>query len=240
MKKLLMVICLLVAVSLSSCSSAFEKAEQPRLRHKGDKAIEYLEEKYGENFTPIIYGFGDYSSDTDTVECYPDWMDPEKEHITIFIHSNGTYGDNYFEYYIRENHEAYIKEQMEPELGPDIKLYQGCSNYEMSSELNKDSTIEDLYRVETNYIFSADAYVKCLDNISDEEVADKMASISDKLLKIGDSFLINVYFVSPEAYDSVSRFDASVVNDAYEKEFKPDGAIVKNLGKIRLTGGESY
>ena len=241
MKRLIIIGLLIIVVAfLGGCAKMSEiisNYEEEKLKEKGEAAIAYLEEKYGEHFTPIIYGFGDYFSDTDTVECYPDWMDPEHEHVTVFIHSDGTYGDNYFEYYNRENLENSVKEEMEPEFGTDIKIHQGCYDSELPSELNKSSTIEEFYKICPKYTFVAHAFIKGTEKIADNELERKIATVSDKLCDTGASFLIYIYVVDPSAYESVSRFDESVVMDAFYKESKPDGIIIKNIGKIRIYSG---
>lgn len=233
---------LIAGIILGGCadmSGGISNTEEEKLNERGEAAIAYIEEKYNEKFTPIMYGIGDYFTDTDTVECYPDWMDPEHEHVTVFIHGDGTFGDNYFEYYNREKLENSIKGELESEFGSDMKIYQGCSDDELPSELDAGSTIEEFYNACPDYIFSARAFIKGTETINDDEFETRVAAVTDRLSDTGRSYLINVYVVDSDAYESVSRFDDSVVMDAYEQDWKADGVVIKNAGEIRIFSGES-
>jgi hypothetical protein len=211
---------------------------EENLKEKGDKALKYVSDKYGEEFFPVTYGLCDYLSDTDIVECYPSWMDPEHEHVSVFVHSDGTFGDNYFEYLVRDDLEAKVSELLEPSFGQEMKVYAGIADSEMPAELDEDSTIEDLYSAIPSYTISADVFVRNNEALSESSFDDLIAASEQKLCDTGKSFILNVFVVDPSAFDSLSREDLSSVMDTYNKTLEPDGAIVLNTAEVMVFLGK--
>ena len=239
MKKRSIISVLVIAgmVCLGGCSimtGDFGSSEGKRLKERGDAAIAYLEEKYGEEFTPITYGLSDYLSDVDVVECYPSWMDPEQEYVSIFLHSDGTYGDNYYEYLKREEIEEYIKNFFCPAFGDEIKVYLSCSKSEMPAELNRDSTVEDFLQQKPEYTFVASVFVNGNDTIPEIEFEQKMADIEENLYKTGRAYILNLYVVDPSAYERIARHETSSVTDIYKEKWEPDGKVIKNAHEVMV------
>lgn len=213
---------------------------EQKMKDKGNQALDYMKEKYGEEFNPITYGISDYLSDTDVVECYPSWMNPEFEHVSIYIHNDegGKFGDNYFEFLKREELEESVKNVIEPDFGSDIKVYQSCSNTELPSELTASSSIEDLYSSMKGYCIWADVFISSDETLPDEEFAQKMNSVKNRFCQTGKSFVIHLYVVDNSAYEAISREDRTAVMDAYQQNWKPDGTVVKNAADMMISMGE--
>ena len=90
---------------------------------KGDKALDYLEQKYGVKFYPNKVIAADLLSTTDRLICYADGMEPEYEAVTVLMREDGTYADNYVDYMFREQIEEYVRPEVEKYF-PEVKLYQ--------------------------------------------------------------------------------------------------------------------
>lgn len=244
MNRLILIIGIItIIITMGGCKKMAEGINgsgEQEMKDKGNAALEYMKEKYKEEFTPITYGISDYLSDTDVVECYPSWMDPKFEHVSIFIHNDegGRFGDNYFEFLKREELEESVKEILEPDFGSEIKVYQSCSNTEMPAELNVNSSIEDLYSSMKEYCIWADVFISGDKNITDEEFAQKMGSVKERFCRTGKSFVIHLYVVDKLAFEAVSREDRAAVMDAYHQNWKPDGVVVKNAEDMMISMGE--
>jgi hypothetical protein len=207
---------------------------------RADGALRYMRDKYGEEFRPVTYDLSEYLSKTDVVECYAPWMDPENEHVSVFVHFDGPlkYGDDYFEYLKRDELEETVSSLLEPELGSKIKVYMGHTHSELPAELTGASTVEDLYEADPGYILWTDVYISDEDNMQPDDFAAKCKSFQDSLAASGRSYVIHMYLVAPFFYDDLSRFDRSSVSEAFNKEWKPDGTVVTNSYNIMIIDGE--
>ncbi|MGN0292248.1 MAG: hypothetical protein ACI4C5_09950 [Lachnospiraceae bacterium] len=209
-------------------------------KSKGDRAIEFVEEKYGIEFEPETYEKADYLSSTDRVHCYAEGMNREEEHVEVTItRENGktVYGDNYFGFWIRPQIEEYIGKIIEEEFS-EFKVYKEDDYENFPNDLTCDSTLEDLFAHDGSYIMSIKVYIKADGSMSEEEYAERMERIKDRLLESNQSYIIYIFAVGEEMYDSISRYEQDEFWHFYVTNQEPDGKNYYYLYNSMIVDGE--
>ena len=184
-----------------------------------DQAMNYMKDKYGEEFKPVCYDLADYLSRKDGVECVVDGMDPEKERIFISVEMENNvlvFHDSYAGTLLRSQMEKYIYEMIKDEFA-DGKVYCDNINTILSDELGRDSSIKDFYTEHPSYRICVKAYVRKGD-ISEDEFGDKIAKIENKLIESGHRFTICIRALENEEYEGVTRFDQKKYQEALNRE----------------------
>ena len=192
-------------------------------KSKGDKAVEFVEEKYGIQIDPQAYESGGFVTDSDTVWCYAEGMDRENEDLLILItKENGetVYHDNYFNYIatpmIEEYASAFFSEQFD-----DFKLYNMDNRSYFANELNYGSTMEDLYTYEPRYLMDVRVFVK-EDGSTYEEYERRMLAVEDSIKKCGRDMAIMLIVVKEEIYEQIERYGEDVFWDSIGPGIEPD------------------
>lgn len=208
MKRTIRILALLSAAILlitlgSGCTSGIYKK-------KGNGAIDYINKKYQREFTPLSYDLSDYLSDSDTVECYTEGMDPEKENVSIYVPKNmwGKYHDNYFDFIVRDEVENHVSEMFKSRFG-ECKVYKSTNGQPLPDELKEGNTIDDLYKLEPNYEIRLQVFLK--DSLSAEEQREGAKEVIEELAKEDRINVIQV-FAAP-GYDSITRYDSGDFSD---------------------------
>lgn len=195
------------------------------MKNAGDKALEFITDKYQKEFTPITYEMSDYLSDTDTVHCYTEGMDPDNEHVEIYVSTEDgktNYSDNYFSFYIRPEAEAYISSIVAKEFS-EFKVYRNDEYEGFPNELTCDSSLDDLYALKPNYWMSVKIYINGDPSMSESEYKNKIQTIENDLISSGHRYNISIFALSDTAYQSIERYTQDDFWVFYSKNPQPDG-----------------
>lgn len=206
----------------------------------GDKALDYIMDKYGKTFIPTGYEVADYLSTTDVVHCYTDGMDPDYERVQILI--NGTkeepiFSDTYFSYIIGPQCEKQVIDIVNKQFS-DVKVYQVPKPCTYPDNLVCDSTLEDLYKEEPNYLIKCNVYIKGHKDTAAASYKLCVDTISSDLSKTGHSFALHIYIINEDIYDGIDRFSQDAFWDRYGAFYEVDGEKVFLKQNIRITNGE--
>ena len=205
-----------------------------------DKAIEYLEEKYGDHFISVGYENADLLSTTDTVYCYEENMNPEEEKVLVYINrANGEvkYSDNYFGYVVRPEVEEWISDIVKTEFD-DVKVYLNRRDTTFPDTLTKENDLEDLYELQPKYLINVRIYVKGDKNTSKEEYEEKTQAIEKMFLETGKCFRISMYVTSDEVYEQMNRYSRDEFRHMFPKLPEVDGKICYHLYEHSIYEGE--
>lgn len=190
-----------------------------------DKAIEYLEEKYGAHFIATGYERADYLSTTDTVFCYEENMNPEEEKVQVLIQrENGEvkYSDNYFGYIIRPEVEQWVSEIVKTEF-EDVKVYMYNDLGVLPDTLTKECNLEDLYQLKPRYLISTYIYVEGDKNIPTKEYEKKTQALEKQFKQIGKSFWLRIYVIDKGVFEKIDRYSRDEFYDLFQKLPEVDG-----------------
>lgn len=228
-------ICIFLSLLNAGCMGITEK-----LRSNGDKALEFISEKYQRDFEPITYEMSDYLSNTDTVHCYTDGMDIENEHVEVYILRDGSeveYVDNYFSFLVRPQAEEFIGDMIESEFD-EFKVYCDDDGGALPNELTHESSLEDLYRVKSDYWMDVKVYIKGNANMSETEYHEKIQRIEQQLLDTNHRYTIYIFAVSDEVYQSLERHKQDDFWRFYIGNPTPDGETYYYLYNNIILDGE--
>ena len=164
---------------------------------KGDKAIDYLEQKYGVKFYPNKVIAADILSTTDKLICYADGMEPEYEAVTVLMREDGTYADNYVDYMFREQIEEYVRSEVEKYF-PEVKLYQsiqyvtemGIQNIDTSTAIEEVLASCESYDIEMMIVIPATSDQK-------SDIENKVKQMLDTLKQKSADFDLRIFAVQP-------------------------------------------
>jgi hypothetical protein len=194
------------------------------MKNAGDKAIRFVSEKYQKEFTPITYELSDYLSDTDIIHCYTDGMDPENEHVEIYLDEKGLstdYHDNYFSFHVRPEAETYIASIVGKEFS-DIKVFRS-NEYEASpDELTSEHSLADLYIAQPDYWMDVKVYINADPSMTETEYAEKIARIENELIETGHRYSLYIFALSNTAFSDIDRFTQDDFWVFYAKNPQPD------------------
>lgn len=213
-----------------------------RMKADANSALQFVNKKYQKDFEPSTYEMADYLSETDRVHCYTEGMNPEKEHVEVYVVRDGEevkYLDNYFGFHIRPEAEAYIGSMVEKEF-KEFKVFRDSEYEAFPNELTCESTLEDLYRVKSAHWMNVKVYINGDDNMSEAEYQEKVQRIEQELLDSNHRYTIYIFAVSDEVYQSLDRYNQDDFWRFYAQNRKPDGEkyfyVYKNTiqdGKVK-------
>lgn len=189
-----------------------------------DSAIDFLEKKYSRDFSLLTYEAGDVLSDIDYVHCVTDGIDTENEDVVVAVlEENGEIilQDNYFFYLIRPEMEGYVADVVREEFD-EVKVYVENDEF-FSNSLTADSSLEDFYRVEDSYRMSVNIFIKGDSAMPEEELEKKVQHIEETLVSSGHSYMVYLFIVSPDMYNSIERYQQEGFWDFYIDNREPDG-----------------
>jgi hypothetical protein len=112
MKKLLLTVVLIIALAGGCNMYASIEEQEKEFKQRIAEASDYIHNKYGDDFTFVEYDLPDYNRNNAKIEYYSSIMDSDHEYFNVFIHENDgviEYGDDYFEYLIRDEMENVIR-----------------------------------------------------------------------------------------------------------------------------------
>ena len=214
--------------------------EEYYYKNEIDKAIEYLEEKYGDHFIGVGYENADLLSTTDTVYCYEENMNPDEEKVLVYINrANGEvkYSDNYFGYVVRPEVETWISDIVKTEFD-DVKVYQSKDLGVYPDDLTKENNLGDLFELEPHYFIHTTIYVNGDKNMTKEEYEEKTKALEKLFMETGKFMGINIYVVNNEVYEQMNRYSWDEFWFMFEKLPKVDGEICYHLYEKSFYEGE--
>ena len=204
MKRLL----LLIGCCLTLCGCGATESE-------ADKAVRFVEDKYGIQVDSYSEGFSD--GDSIPVECRLASGDASGEasgdSFTVWYSGNGKYQDDYFVRSIKDEIVGYYKDF----INADCKVFINDLGFKaVSNEFDKDSSYEDL--LESDYKSVIDVFVNA-DSVENEN--ELYTSISQELGLRGINAELSVYFVMPQAFADLNDESYSeAINSIYDSESK--------------------
>lgn len=173
-----------------------------------EKAMQYMEKKYGQEFSPISYDYAAILSTTDTVECYTEDMDPDHERVFVDLEvADGeiAYHDSYFGYLVREEMEDQIHDVIQKEF-QECKVYRDNVNSVLPDDLTPESDMEDFYKADPSYRMCVKVYVKNEASMTQSEFDDRMHGIEQELLALGKRYTLCLVVLPEDVYKDVDRY----------------------------------
>ena len=220
----LMMVILLLCSALCLCSGCAGRQGQPS--SQGRDAIKYISEKYQQEFTPLSYDLSDYMSDRDVVECYTEGMDPENEHVSIYITKKDgktVYHDNYADFLLRDTIEQHVTNVAKNEFR-ECKTFKSTGAAPLPDKLNKNSTLDDMYRQNPDYEIWCVVLIREEPDLSYDDYAKKIDAIEKQLSSEGHIYIIQIYAVSDELYESTQRYQRDLFDSYCVKNDSADGS----------------
>jgi hypothetical protein len=189
------------------------EAIQKKMKQKGQAAIDHMNRKYGVTFTPLSYNVADYLSTTDSVDCYTEGMDPEKEHVTVRIlqeenEADYHFIDNYYYFRLRDSLEAFAADVVKKEFPDALVTLTGCSAAP-TDDMGPDTTIDDLFRRFPNARFSYKILVGSPE-LSQEEFDQKAEAVSRGFADTGR--VVTVFIEGMDNNASLNKYNATIRN----------------------------
>lgn len=184
-------------------------------------AVQYLTDKYGEEFILDSYEIGDILSDTDSIRCFTTDMDRENEYVEVVVNPDSPRGfsDNYFGYLIRPD----MEEQIRNVLGVyDCKIYRENIKSCLPDGLERGCTIEDLYREMPNCWMSVNAYLPADYSMSDFDYQIMTEKLENWMIESGHYYTINLFVVNNEWYSRIDRYQQDDFWRYYADHDSPD------------------
>lgn len=192
-----------------------------------DRALNHIEAKYGRKFTPVFYENADVLSSTRSIECITDGLDPENERVRLAVMYDDDgkpyFRDDYFSYLVRPEFEEYIGAMIASEFS-EYKVYREHDAGLFPDELVPGNTLEDLYRVNSTYWASVKVFIKGEPGVSDSVYQEKMQRIENLLCASGHRYTVYIFVVSPDEYESISRYAWNDFWSFYAENREPDGS----------------
>lgn len=131
----------LFALGVSGCRT--EKGEEQSKMKGQEHILEYMENKYDQEFTYKGY----QSNNREYVEILAECSELPGDSILVYASrgENGewTYKDNYMAYYYHDEVEASVRKILQKIYGEDVKVSVHIQNTALSDEITPESTIEE-------------------------------------------------------------------------------------------------
>ncbi len=194
------------------------------LRSEGNKAIDYINNKYGITFEPLEYEVGDFLSSSDMVKCTTDGLDKENEQVNILVQSDKdgktTYKDNYFGYYIREQLEEYHVKLAG--MSASTKIFFGMSSDYYDNDLVIGSTVDDLFEKMPGLYYIMNMYVAKTDDVDLTTLETEIEAFAERLKDSGRKYSCVLNIVSQNEFDAITRYGQSDFKNYVRKAKVPD------------------
>ncbi len=189
-----------------------------------EKAIAFVEDKYGIEVEPVSYESGGFVSNADIIHCHTEGLDPDNETLLIRIdEENGktVYKDNYFNYLGRDMLEEHVSAYVTEEF-KDIKIYLQNTYFYHSNDINRDSTVADVFSSSPSYWIDVLVFVKA-DGSTPEEYEERMLAIEKAIKESGDSIKVKLLVINEDLYTDIERYTIKEFWDRVDHRNKADG-----------------
>lgn len=184
-------------------------------------AVQYLTDKYGEEFILDSYEIGDILSDTDSIRCFTTDMDRENEYVEVVVNPDSPRGfsDNYFGYLIRPEMEEQIRNVLDVY---DCKIYRENINYCLPDSLERNSTIEDLYQEMPDYWMTVNIFLPVDSSMTEYDYQQITERMENWMLASMHRYTVHLYVVSEDWYNRINRYSLEDFWVFYSKHHTPD------------------
>ncbi|MDD4590774.1 MAG: hypothetical protein PHG06_10160 [Parabacteroides sp.] len=123
--------------------------------------LEYLEDKYGEEFEPLSYAGESWAYSYDKLSAHPKGKEDQIFNIQGCKNKEGKYvcHDNYFYYIIRDEYEQAMSNIVKIYF-TDFKLYMQRGDFMYGDNLNYGTKVEDIYSNDERFCADINMFVK--------------------------------------------------------------------------------
>ncbi|MBS5914248.1 MAG: hypothetical protein E7L01_26920 [Paenibacillus macerans] len=213
---LVMLAGMIITLGVSGCMS--KKQDPDAIK---DKMLAYLEEKYGEEFSPLSFESSGFAYSYDTLWAYPkNGTKEDRFEVWGSRTEDGSYGmsDGYFGIYIKPKYEEVLSGFVS-EIYKDFKLFTGFEEGVMADRLNKNTKIEEIYAPDELFFSDTVIFVNedSTKGISDEEGIRRIAEKMKEHKMVGS---VRLYVVFNDKFDSIG-LDVLDATSAERKELFP-------------------
>ncbi len=194
-----MMIILIILIGVSGCMSANSKLSS---KEKETKVLEYLKNKYNEEFVPLSISESGWGQGHDVIVLYP--KNGKKEDVFQAWGTkmdDGTYSvsDGYFKYIIKSEYETAMSSFVKG-IYKEFKLYTDFGEGVFPDKLNKNTKISDIYNSSPNISSETIVFVKK----SSADGIDVSESLKKIALKMRENKLVGsvkIYVVLDNKYE---------------------------------------
>ncbi|MDD4590773.1 MAG: hypothetical protein PHG06_10155 [Parabacteroides sp.] len=200
--------------------------------------LEYLEDKYGEEFEPLSYAGESWAYSYDKLSAHPKGKEDQIFNIQGCKNKEGKYvcHDNYFYYIIRDEYEQAMSDIV-GKYFTEFKLYMLRGDEMYDDRLNYGVKVEDIYDISSRFASQILIFVKQnTDTNNIEMVAKKNASeMIDKKLP----GKIRCYSIYDNKFDLVNRNEINnMLNNI--KEWSDDKYEIRVTGALKILEYKKY
>lgn len=200
-------------------------------------AVQYLTDKYGEEFILDSYEIGDILSDTDSIRCFTTDMDRENEYVEVVVNPDSPRGfsDNYFGYLIRPEMEEQIRNVLDVY---DCKIYRENINYCLPDSLERNSTIENLYQEMPDYWMTVNIFLPFDSSMTEYDYQQMTQMLENWMAASNHCYTAHLYVVSREWYNRIHRYELEDFWRFWAVHDSPDGVDLYYVySKMIMDGG---
>jgi len=185
--------------------------------------LEYLEDKYGEEFVPLSYAGESWAYSYDKLSAHPKGKEDQIFNIQGCKNKEGKYvcHDNYFYYIIRDEYEQAMSNIVKIYF-TDFKLYMLRGEGMYPDRLNYGTKIKDIYKEGEKFNANFNLFVK-KSNTKSIGIDKMLIEIAQKRLEqkfIGELSFYNTY---DEKYKLINR---EKWYDSKDKWFEPNISVI--------------
>ncbi len=199
-------------------------------------AKEYLNEKYECSFFLDGYEQNKYLATTDGIVFKSDQMIEgleENAHLYIVNDKQGAhFADDYFLYVIRPELEDMVLSLFQTEF-EDVKVRVRHNGCRIDDRLNKDSTMEDFFRLEKNYRLHPVVYLRQTPDMTNAGNRKKYERLMEQFRKKYNIWAFHICIIPGDVYDSAD-FDSWSALGAHSDEISESEFIMIRDDKIRF------
>lgn len=209
----------LIVGRLVSCAAPESKEELAA------RALQYIEEKYDQEFTPVFYENPDILSTTRTIECITNGIDSEEERVHLYIRyddeGNVVFSDDYFDFIVRPEIEEYIS-SMIPAVFGEHKVFANGPDVPLKFGFTKDNDLADVLEAYPDFRMSVHVYIRGSADVPYEEYERLGKEFEQNLFDTNNNYSLYFFVVNDEMYDATTRHDR-VFWKEYHDFKNPDG-----------------
>jgi len=224
----MVVLAIIILTGVCGCmketDEGLEKKETKKytMEEKKEMVLEYLKDKYDEEFEGIAYTPKDWSSGGDSFFVCPK-SGTRKDGFEVWgivNKENGEYEftDGYFGVYIRDEYEKVMRGFID-EIYSEYKIYIKTKSYGgLTQRLNRNTKISEIYMKGEKGFFDADTYIyvkqSSAEGIDIKDAAQRIASKMAENKLVG---CIDIIVILDEKYDAI-KLDGANRKKASSKE----------------------
>lgn len=211
-----------------------------------EQMMTHLEEKYGEEFVPKSLSLSSWAYSYDRLIAYPK-KGTEEDHFEVWgtKMEDGSYNisDGYFGIFIRPQYEEVLSNIVSSTYD-EFKLYAEFGEGVLPDRLNKETTVDQIYRKDENFSSDTVIFVK-QSKVGDQDAEASLRQIAGKMREQKLVGFVRLYVVVDDKYESIGSGpqNLSALQDEgyFVGEYKsvmvtPDMTIRQNGEEVQVDG----